>query len=332
MDLTFCKGKGIFTYLIILSGCLWLYGCDVLQGDDDPDDPQVEVTGKEIYVIADGAGYIDLYSMVKTGGTVRLDIISQPRNGNLSEVGKGLLQYTPANNFKKGRDSFRFLIYSQSNTVLKEDSVVIIIENAATSFPCGIYPQNDSVYNVAGPVTFDVLRNDVLCGDSTEAGVEIYKPNQNFPPFAGTATITEGSKIAYTPGNNFNGYDSIFYKVFNLADPTKSGIAKIAIAPAPACKFDLFSDSFAFDTDTLRGDTLWLNIFQNDQLCERPVSSYQFELLDDGSTGTASYNNTGSLTYLLPDPITQSFSDSVIYQMCYGQRCEAAIIRIEIHH
>jgi hypothetical protein len=332
MDITVGKARTIFTYLLVLSGCLWLYGCDVLGEDVDPDDPLVEITGKEVYMTADGSGYIDLYAMVKTQGTVRLDIISQPRKGTLSKMADGLLQYTPAGNFKKGRDSFKFLIYSQNNRLLKEDSVSIIVENDSTNLPPGIYPQDDFVYNVTGAVTINVLRNDILGADSTQVGVEIYRPGQHFPPHRGTATVVAGNMIRYTPGNNFNGSDSVFYRVYSLADTTKSGIAKIVIAPAQSCEFSLFNDHFVFDTDTIASDSLQLNVFQNDQLCAVPVSSYQVTLLNDGSEGTAFYNNAGGLRYTFPDTVTRSFfRDSIIYQMCYAQRCKAAKVYIEVH-
>jgi hypothetical protein len=331
MHLTIGKTKRVIAYLLILWGCMFLNGCDVLEADVDPDNPHVEITDKAIYVMSDGTGYIDLYAMIKTQGTVRLDIVSQPRNGKLSEMGKGLFQYTPANNFRKGKDSFAFHIYSQNNRLLKEDSVTIIVESDTTGFPQGIYPQNDLITGVTGEITFNVLYNDILGTDSTQVGVEIYRPASGFPPHAGTATVVAGNLIRYTPGNNFNGSDSLFYKVFSLADPARFGIAKVVIAPAPSCQFRLFNDSFAFDADTLTTDTLWLNIFQNDQLCARPVSSYQVELLNDGSIGTAFYSNAGSLGYRLPGQGVQSFSDSVIYRVCYGQRCEASMVYIEVH-
>lgn len=210
----------------------------------------------------------------------------------------------------------------QRNKLLKEDSVIIIVETD-TNFPHGFHPQNDTVYGVTGEVTIDVLHNDVLRADSAQVGVVIYGAGLGFPPHAGTATVVSGNRIRYIPGGGFNGHDSIFYKVFSLADPAKSGIAKVVIAPSPLCQFQLMNDNFVFETDTLTTDTVWLNVFQNDQLCFTPVSSYQFEVLDDGRVGSAFYDIAGGLGYRLPDDVPQ-FRDSVIYRMCYRQRCETA--------
>ncbi|MBT1699151.1 hypothetical protein KK083_19805 [Fulvivirgaceae bacterium PWU4] len=321
--------KAVFAYLLMIPACLWLYGCDVLEPDVDPDNPQVQIIDKELYVTPNGSGYIDLYSMVKTQGTVRLDIVSQPRRGNLTEMGKGLFQYTAGTDFRKGTDAFTFQIYSKNNTLLKEDSVVIVVEPDTTHFPQGFYPQDDIAYNIVSEITIDVLANDVLGANRSQVGIEIYRPGPDFPPHAGVATVTSGNMIWYSPRGAVNGYDSIFYKVFSLADPSKFGIAKVLIAPAPSCWFQLVDDDFVFGTDTLRSDTVWLNVFQNDELCSTPVRDYQFEILDDGSAGTAFYDSAGGLGYRLPEQ-TYMVIDSVRYRMCYRQQCQTAKARIKL--
>lgn len=329
MELATRQRKAVFICLLMIPACLWLYGCDVLEPDVNPDNLQVQIIDKELYVTPNGSGYIDLYSMVKTQGTVRLDVVSQPRRGNLTEMGKGLFQYTAGSDFKNGTDAFTFHIYSQNNTLLKEDSVVIVVEADTTHFPRGFYPQNDTTYNIVSEFTIDVLANDVLGTSRTQVGIEIYRPSPDFPPHAGDAHVVNGNVIWYVPRGAVNGYDSIFYKVFSLADPSKSGIAKVLIAPAPSCWVQLENDNFVFDTDTLMSDTVWLNVFQNDELCSTPVRSYQFEILDDGRAGTAFYDSTGGLGYRLPED-TYMVTDSVTYRMCYQQRCSTAKAYIKL--
>lgn len=323
MELATRQRKAVLMYLLMIPACLWLHGCDVLEPDVDPGNPQVQIIDKELYVTPNGSGYIDLYSMVKTQGTVRLDVTSQPRRGSLTEMGKGLFQYTAGGDFRKGTDSFTFQIYSQNNTLLREDSVVIVVETDTTDFPRGFYPQNDTAYNIVSEITIDVLANDVLGAGSAQVGVEIYRPGPDFPPHAGTATVVSGNMIWYSPRAGVNGYDSIFYKVFSLADPSKFGIAKVLIAPGPSCQFQLMDDSFVVATDTLLGDTVWLNIFQNDALCSIPVKNYQFEILEDARAGTAFYDSAGGFGYRLPEE-PYMVIDTVIYRMCYRQRCATA--------
>jgi hypothetical protein len=316
-------------FLIVLTG---FYGCDVLESDVAPEKPVVEITGNEIYMIQNGTGVIDLNAMIKSAGSVRLDITGQPRKGDLSEVSTGILQYSPNAQFKKGRDFFEFSVYSQNNSLLKRDSIIIIVESDTTNLPCGIYPQNDFVYDISGPAIINVLFNDVLCADSTQVGVEIYRPDQS--PDYGTAVV-QANQILYTPGNSFTGVDKIVYKVFNLSDTTKFGIGIVYINKTPNCIFETYADNYVFRADTLNNDSLHLNVFNNDQLCGTPVSSYVFTLLQDGNVGDAVYQNSGGLTgltYSFSDTLAHTFTDSLTYRLCKDARCRTAKVYIKVNY
>lgn len=329
------KSKPIFYLLLFLLALVGVYSCDTLESDVNPQAPEIEITGKEIHMIQNGTGVIDLYSMIKSSGTIRFDITGQPRKGNLNELSKGLLQYSPNTSFKKGRDSFEFAIYSENNSLLKRDSVVIIVETDSTHLPCGFYPQNDSVYNVTGLISIDVLNNDIICGDSTHVGVEIYRPDNSFPPSFGTATV-QNNRILYTPGSSFAGNDKIFYRIFSTQDTTKSGIGVVTILPAsppPVCTFSLSSDTYVFDRDTLYSDTLFLKVFRNDQLCGRTVNQYSFTMVNDGHVGTAHYPNavdSSAFVYVIPDTAQTTFTDTLVYRLCYQARCQTATVYIKV--
>jgi hypothetical protein len=329
------KSKPIVYLMLFLLALVGVYSCDTLAPDVDPQSPEIEITGKEIHMVRNGSGVIDLYSMVRSSGEIRLDITGQPRKGNLSELSKGLLQYSPNTSFKKGRDFFEFAIYSQNNTLLKLDSVVIIIETDSTHLPCGFYPQSDSVYNVTGPVSIDVLNNDIICGDSTRVGVEIYRPDNSFPPSFGTATV-QNNRIVYAPGSSFAGNDKIFYRIFSTQDTTKSGIGVVTILPTPpppVCTFSLSFDNYVFDRDSLYSDTLLLKVFQNDQLCARAVNQYGFAMVNDGHVGTAHYPNAvdpSAFVYVIPDSAQTTFTDSLVYRLCYQARCQTATVYIKV--
>jgi hypothetical protein len=171
-----------------------------------------------------------------------------------------------------------------------------------------------------------VLGNDDVCADSVNIAVEIYNPNASLPPRHGTAVVVN-NKIRYTPGSTFSGNDSIFYRIRNLSDTTRSAIAVVYIK---SCQFNLFDDTFTFRADTLRSDTLNLTVFNNDALCSTPFNSYQFTLLDDGKVGTGFYRNRGYIEYKLPVAVTTSFSDTLKYRMCYAQRCDTAKVVIKV--
>jgi hypothetical protein len=318
-------------FLIVLTG---FYGCDVLESDVAPETPAVEITGNEIYMIQNGTGVIDLNAMVKSAGSVRLDITGQPRKGDLSEVSTGILQYSPNAQFKKGRDFFEFSVYSLDNNLLKRDSIIIIVESDTTNLPCGIYPQNDFVFDVSGPTSINVLFNDVLCVDSTQVGVQIYQPSQL--PDHGTAVVQSNNNILYTPNNSFTGVDKIMYRVFSLIDTTKFGIGTVYINKTPTCIFDVYNDNYVFNADTLTSRTVRLNVFNNDQLCGIPADSlYTFTMIQDGNIGSAVYQNSGSVpdfAYSFSDTINHTFTDSLIYQLCKDARCRTAKVYIQMNY
>ena len=85
----------------IVSTFLWLsvlttifFSCDVLEPDVDVLKPEVSLREDQIFVFSNSSALIDLNSKVKTNKPVRLSITSSTRYGELSDLGKGLLQYT----------------------------------------------------------------------------------------------------------------------------------------------------------------------------------------------------------------------------------------------
>jgi hypothetical protein len=321
--------KTLFNLLVLPAVVIIVNSCDTLESDVAPKVPEVEIEGNEIYLIPNSTGYIDLRSMINSHGTVRLDITGQTRHGDLSEISNGLLQYSPDPGFNSGRDLFTFSV-SRNNDVLKYDTVIIIVEPDTTKFPCGIYPQNDFVYGVKGSTLINVLDNDILCGDTSQFIVEVYRPDSlSFPPYFGTAVV-EGNNIRYTPGSSFIEADKIMYRVRNTQGST-SGIGIVYIFSSPACSFTLFDDSFVFSTDSLPSDTVQLPVFANDELCSTPLSDYAFTMLHDGDVGTAIFQNPDFI-YILPDTVTQTFTDSVVYQLCHRDRCRTATVSIKVNH
>lgn len=311
-----------------LISIIMIYGCDSLESDVAPKIPQVALDGTEIYIARNGTGIIDLNNMVKSSGAVRLDVTGKPVSGTLTKLSGAVLQYLPNANFTSGRDAFEFSIYSRENTLLGKDTVIIIVEPDSTQLPCGVYPQTDYVKGVSSSHLIQVLQNDILCGDSADFAVEVYQPDTSYPPTFGTA-IVQGQSLRYTPGPGFAGYDSIVYKVYDVRDTTRWGIGRVYMSPASACTFEVYNDSFVFRRDSIGADTTaFLDIYSNDQLCGKPASHYQFTLIDDGDIGSASFDNSG-LRYRIPGA-PQTFSDSAVYKLCYGARCEIARVYIQV--
>ena len=159
------KTRSRMTLLTILSVLTIFYSCDMLEDDVKPEGPTFELVNNEFHILADGNGYIDLYSMVKTQNTIKLNVSSQPTNGKLWEVGPGLLKYVPFKTYK-GKDEFLFSVYDTDNKLLKTDTIDIVVDEDPSNLPC-IYPQDDWIYSSGTPITVDVLANDMICGNAS---------------------------------------------------------------------------------------------------------------------------------------------------------------------
>jgi len=312
--------------------------CDVLEDDVSPDNPSVEITGKEVYALTGNSAYIDLRGMVKTTESIRLTITAQPTRGRLSDLQKGLLQYTPFSNFKSGRDGFQFSVFSADNKLLLQDTVVIIITPDSTGLPCGIYAVNDFVTASTAPVTVPVLSNDVLCADTANIKLEIYHPTAGFPPFQGTAEVIANHYIRYTPNTGFKGRDTVMYKVSSLLDTTKTGYGVLVIAaqettppPPPGCEWTLLDDALTVNRSV--GDTVFLPIFKNDTLCSNLFSKYVVSIILPPHNGAIQLNGLNSPRYgvTLPDTTSVPQTDTLIYRICADTVCRQATTVIKIN-
>jgi hypothetical protein len=301
--------------------------CDRMDEDAAPRNPQVSLEGNEVFTLSNTNAYIDLFSILKTTGQVKVSIATQPMKGQLDEVTAGFLTYTPDKNFKNGKDAFVVSVFSMDNTLLKRDSIRIIIESDTAALPCGVYPQDDSVFHVAGPVTVDVLRNDILCGDSIDMAIEIYRPDGAFPPHVGSAQVVD-NKIVYTPGNGFADGDHLIYKVYNKKKPNAFGFAVLYLSTSSACKLNVRNDWFKFGVDSLtQGDILRLMVLQNDSLCTG--DSYTMSIVKSPDIGTAQWRDDLWIEYVVPTTGV-SYSDSLGYRVCDGTNCQNGYVRLVV--
>lgn len=311
-------------FLSVLAFAVSMAGCDVLESDPDVLEPKTELTGDEIYVLANNATFIDLNSKVKTNVPARIAITSETRNGTLTDLGKGILQYSPQVGNSTARDGFEFTVYTTTNQIIKRDSVIIIIENDSTDLPCNIYPVPDYAYGVEDePVTINVLANDVVCGGNVI--VSIYQPANGFPPLKGHAEIVN-NKVKYSPGANFENEDRIIYKLSDARDTSRTAYGIVYIKGDSACNFKLNNDFYAFGEKP--ADTLFLlPIFSNDSLC-KPLNAYQVNLksLPVGQLTRVA----NGYRYKAPASITYPFDDHFEYEACIDASCRSARVDIKL--
>jgi hypothetical protein len=153
------------------------------------------------------------------------EVNSWSKKGGTIKIVDGKAIYTPKQNFI-GEDSFW---YAFSDYLGRTNSAKVTID--VTNPPIGAYPEGnpDSAITVIGQtIIIDVLAND------TGTGLTIDSINP-WSLRAGTVVITD-NKLSYTPGQNFNGEDKIWYVFEDSQGRTNSAEVTIDVltnAPYP---------------------------------------------------------------------------------------------------
>lgn len=288
-------------------------GCDTME--QDVDGKTLSINDDPAYFLADNNGYIDLPSRIISPGKIKVEIVGSTRNGELKDLGKGLLQYSRFKGNSSDNDSFSFRVFSGDNKILGEDTIDIITPSDTTSLPCKyVYTRNDSARNVIGPVTVDVAANDYSCSVPTTITI-------NVAPEHGTASVV-GNKIHYVPGSSFAGHDNLLYKA-TTADPSVLGYGMVRfIGPDtvanPGCVPVAANDLFYKP----RNDTslIYLDVLANDVLCD---SLSNFTITDHPGFGTAFVNMISKKIGYRNAP-NLNFDDTLRYQICAGSSCATA--------
>ena len=297
-------------------------GCDTME--QDVDGQALSINNDPAYFLPGNDGYIDLPSRIITPGKVRVEITGSTRNGELKDLGKGLLQYRPFAG-SSSNDSFRFRIFSSDNRVLGEDSIGIVIPADTTNLPCNyVYTRGDSARSVTGPVTIDVLANDYACSALTVS--------VNVVPEHGTASVVSG-KIKYVPGPSFTGRDNFLYKATTTDPSVPAGYAMVRIfGPdtvsnpgdslsncVPVALDDLF---FKPKNDSSR---IYLDVLANDTLCDSVTG---FAILTNPQFGHASVNHiTKKIEYWNLPAVNNN--DTLRYRICGPAGCATANVTIK---
>ena len=308
----------------ILIGTM-LASCDVMESDPDILEPKVEITDDEVYVFSNGTSFIDLQSKVQSTLEARLAITSSPSHGTLTELGKGIIQYAPKAGNTRVKDGFEVTVFSKNNEILKKDTVVIIVENDSTKLPCSIYPVNDYVYDVTSAVTIDVTANDIIC--SNDVIVSVYRPENTFPPYYGTATVS-GNKVVYTPGAGFSGEDKLMYKLTSTTDSKLSAYGMVYLTGNSSCLLELHSDYYVLDS--LIDRVIKMPVFANDSICEA-LNLYQVSIKTNPLFGTASIASDG-VTYTFPISRETPYFDYFTYEVCLDAVCQTAVTSVKLQN
>lgn len=313
--------------LFVFAGCL--VSCDVLEPDADLLNPDVKISDDPVYVVAGNATFIDLSAKISTNRLVRFKVTAPPQLGQLSDLGKGLLQYTPGMQNRKSHDAFEFTIFSEDDKILKVDTVDISIEKDSTSLPCGVFPGDDYVYGVkvATPVDIAVLANDFVCGaDSASLVVSVVDLGDGFPPLFGEA-VAVGHIIRYTANTAFTGVDKIIYRVSSKDNPKLGSYGIVFLSPESGCQAVPRDDFFVVGMDSLMSKSLPLPVIHNDSACSQAIATWHIKT--PAQFGTLSQTSYG-FAYRLKSGVEvgPSFKDEFTYELCHSNNCNTAKVTI----
>ena len=97
------------------------------------------------YILPGSSVVIDLYEIVKQSSTNgSLSISQDPLRGRVSRLDTQFLKYKPAAGFTQGEDEFVISV-SNIGTVLKSNTVTIIMVQDEDDLPCPFYAIEDKV-------------------------------------------------------------------------------------------------------------------------------------------------------------------------------------------
>jgi hypothetical protein len=320
------KIRLISKFLGVASILASLASCDTLENDVQK--PQANIPDKEIHVYSNSSSIIDLKSKIKSNDVVKLAITTQTRSGNLTNLGNGLLQYSPTAGTR--RDLFGFTIYDKRNQIIVADTVVIIVEKDSTNLPCTIYPADDHVYLPSATDStwvIDVLKNDIICGyDTADLLLSVYKPGPHFPPVQGTATVVNG-RISYTTATPLTADDKIIYKLTSKRDTTVAAYGIAYIHVVKKCDFLLRNDYFTVKTDSVGTDSLFITALSNDNFC-KPKNTYRYRIAQS-LQGAAKIDSSGIVYKARGFAQGQVRQDTIRYEVCDTVTCKQAIVIID---
>jgi hypothetical protein len=237
-------------------------------------------------------------------GTVDVSSVSvvvQPANGSVSVDSSGLATYTPDADYN-GSDSFTYVVQDDGTATSNVATVTITI-NSVNDAPVA---SNDTVsLQEDTPHNINALGNDSDVDGTVQSGtLELVASPAN-----GSAVVSAGV-ITYTPGADFNGSDSLSYRVQDDLGEW-SNTATVAITVQSVNDNPLANnDSATTDEDT----AVIISVLANDSDVDGTLDNTSITIDSAPSSGSLTDNGDGTLTYTptLNTNGSDSFSYSVL--------------------
>jgi large repetitive protein len=238
-------------------------------------------------------------------------VTDSPKNGVINMNPNGTFTYTPKPNFS-GIDSVHYKVCDSTNTCT----------TATLTF--NVSPVNDAPFLTNStptlledsPLTASVLLNAIDVDGNLNPNSFVVTDN----PLNGTITMNPNGSYTYTPKPNFNGVDSVHYRVCDLSGACSSATLVFTIIPtndAPT----LLNATPALDEDL----PFTASVLPNASDIDNNLNPNSFAVLNSPLHGTIVMNANGTYTYT--PTLDYSGQDSVRYQVCdFSGVCTTASI------
>ncbi len=233
----------------------------------------------------------------------QVNIVAQPANGSVSvDAITGDTTYTPAADFN-GTDSFTYTVKDDSDATSNAATVSITV-NSINDAPVA---ENDDVTLLEdASLNINVLGND----SDVDGNLQVSTLELVQSPASGTASVnTSDGSISYTPAADFNGSDSMTYRVQDdlgeWSNTATVSITVTAVNDAPLAN----NDSAVTDEDT----PVVIDVAANDSDIDGSLDLSAVIVVSDATQGSLQNNGDGTLTYT---PASDFYgSDSFSYQI-----------------
>ena len=254
-------------------------------------------------------------------------ITEQPRHGTTSiNPTTGEITYTPDPNFN-GLDTLIYQVCDLGTPALCDTAIVFITINPVNDPPIANF--NTGTTPEDTPLSIDVLANDT----DSDGNIDPTSVTITEQPKHGTTSVnpTTGA-ITYTPDLNFNGLDTLIYRICDDGTPLPAqcdtAIVYLNVTPVNDPPIATFDIGIATEDTPLSIDVL-----ANDSDPDSNIDPTSVTITEAPKHGTTSINPTTGLIIYTPDPNFNGL-DTLVYQVCdtgFPVLCDTAIVYLTIN-
>ena len=274
------------------------------------------------------------------GGVLTVTITQQPASGTLVVNTDGSVSFTPATN-SASPVTFKYRVTDNGNPPMQSSEATVTLTIANPVNNQAPVAKNDTIeMNWNSTDVIPVMDND-SDPDGQELTIPVIDPGtdaQTQAPLHGTYKINMNGTIDYTPNENYNGYDSLKYKICDrIIDPATCAVSnglcdyatviiKIVRPNSPPLAVD---DAYTFPANSTSSGS----VAYNDSDPENNLLT--FAVVNGGTAttnGTLVFNPDGTFTFT-PNTGVTSGTFWFDYQVCDNgtpQMCDVGTATITI--